>query len=239
MIDLISVEHLYYIPLWGRKNIGREFQCTECKVGQVFDPLTGCSAPRNEVLDQSLESLLLLAEKTSPWPLEKLHTRLQLEDELRAGLLEPQERHSLMAEAMDNLLVLLVRKMNSDWHMLPWALVFIFLFIPSIIVCVLSLMTRFNGLSHPIHHVLFMYALASTPLLILTWLIIWKIRSPRIAARKYALPKLARSLAAFRPSHDEVHSMLDLAKTRGSPLGKLLKVEEIDLAIQHELARGA
>ena len=215
----MRVPHLYYLAL-GRGTVEvHEILCGGCEsvFGVRSVPYTSYSRrPKTDIVE--------LIAATNPHGIERHNVKLELEDRVDRNALSPDERLGLIAEPLMSLEY--IARKNMGKGALP----------PGAIPCILLLL-----IAVPMAVLVWAMPNASPSFRVVVLGVIALLSSGTYLSfrnggrgwlRRFALPRLARSLAPLQPTHQELESVLSHLARQGSLIGQRIRTEDLLKAVE-------
>jgi hypothetical protein len=209
--EVRAVSHVYYIPMGSGKFLANELLCRNCGV-LLAEKTSGLQTLHES---QVHDAWLAIEDHPPQW----LSSRRDLEH--RIDSLSPTERESLILEPLTRLQYFYLARRKAASKVIS-ALILL------CIILAMATMLAFTSQADPIYTMVLSAAAGVAACLILTR----SAKARRDAARKDALPFIARALLPLHPSHDELATALQAARKKKASLAKALNPDLILSAIE-------
>jgi hypothetical protein len=217
VVEVGSVGHLYYIPLGRRTPHGLEQTCESCGLLRSIQPSESYPAV---VRDRHADVEGLLFE-TNPNARQIWADRLAVEDRIRGNRLAPEERLPALIESFllaNTLLANRTTGMQFDRASGFGCFGTIAAFVLTIVVA--ESLFKASNESKMIAAFSIAGALALCTLILLA-------TDGRRYARRVILPVLVRAIRPIRPTAEEIAAVLEVLRSNGVKLGKVLKTDQV------------
>lgn len=236
VIDVSRVPHLYYVPAGRKVPICREFVCRGCRLAQGFAPKIGAAVDRKRAKGMAAD-LAELATMTSPWEPAHLASAMERQERVRSGQATPEDRQQVMTDLLAALSHVSHIKVARGRHQSITALVWLLAIIGLMVS--LFLLSQWTDQLHPSTGLtLWLVGTSLGTIAVTIWGARRGLKANALAMRGEVLPLIVRGLTPLRPTQEEVAWMLELAATRGEPIGRGLKPAEVMAALDRQVAPG-
>jgi len=218
-----TVTTVNLIPIGKKKHINDELTCTGCGTVFRFPPSQVRPLPESHGLE-----LHDLAAETSPWTIEALMARLDLESRLHEGTLSPAERRLMLAETIQSLEAAAERATQRATT--RFTAFFAFLFIGSLVGSVILWCLALGAPSPSAIDLIVASAVTAGTIAIFVLLAI-RMRRDAIAARRtFLLAPLVTALGPLEPTEQELRAVL--ADFRKSKVAAHIKADVLVRAVR-------
>jgi hypothetical protein len=216
-VEVLSVAHIYYIPLGRRQAHGFEMTCESCGLLHAMPATLG----RPALLRDGLADVETLISQTNPQGRSKWADRLAFEERARAGTLSSEERPTALLEPFLLADSLLENRMKARRFDRLSGLAFVMTFVG--FFATLGIGTSYLRSNH---RETLNAAFAVGGFFALVTLVL-AASSVRRYARRELLPVIARSLGPLRPNRGEIATAIERLKEARVRIGRVLQADDV------------
>lgn len=211
-----TVPHFYWIPVWRSRLEDHEVECEDCGTQRLED--IGCFVAVSKDPTADLQSLI---SQTRPSFLSEIAGRLEFEQRVRSGRLEPDERLGALVEPfqlLESEIAPRTMQTQIDRQTVVGCLVTVLLLAVVLIAAFNSDRETGNALS----------IVAAVVLIAgIAWFVFSTVTDPARFVRRELHPRLVRALAPLRPSREELTQVAQGLRSMNLVLGKKLNMDRL------------